>query len=349
MFAEVGIERLADVAVAACASMDHERRKIVTAILRDTLADGRVDSLRLGLAEPEKKGPKRQEIADDHRAGVVIVLGPDDTANLLALGGRFGNAAEVEPRLVLKQLLDLSHKWLEGNGVTFSQAMRAPETEQPVLEEAGYRKLATLDYMCLAVPAEQPVGSEQAQWDARGESTSDGSPNELNLVSYELKWASYEKFFSQSSSETSVFSQLVSHVDETYIDSLDCPAIAEFRDTESVLRGYQNSPSHRVEHWLIASVDVGGDEISEAIGCLLLTHHPAGGSLEVTYMGIVPRWRGCGLANQFLRRASEVARSLGVPHLTLAVDQANVPAIKLYASQGFEILMSESVWGRKIG
>ena len=107
---------------------------------------------------------------------------------------------------------------------------------------------------------------------------------------------------------------------------------------------YRGSPAYDPAGWLVL---LDGD--GQAIGCLLSTPHPDSGSLEITYMGLVPESRRLGYAASVVERAWELALQRGLSQLTLAVDRANCPAIKLYRRHGFEPLISESVWGRSLG
>lgn len=362
-FTRAEADRLADVAVAACTTLDPERRQIVAAILRDTIACCGAERILLGLAEPaatDEDSAVGDGPGKNPKAGVVAIIGPDDSANLLALGGRFTaedvdsrESSDLQPQnaAILGRLLDMMHDWLVSRGISFCQAMRSPEAASPLLINAGYRKLATIDYMCAAVGIESV--DEKAGQVPKSDLTSDSAG-----LQQSLNWQSYELFFGhprqnpstgrELADGRSAFGQLVDLVNETYAGSLDCPAIAEFRSTEAVLSGYRGAAEYDAASWLIASSDGGGGDVVP-VGCLLLNLHPAGGSLEVTYMGLPPRWRGSGLASQFIRRAKLEALRLGTPHLTLAVDRENFPAIRLYTRHGFELLMSESVWGRKIG
>ena len=53
-------------------------------------------------------------------------------------------------------------------------------------------------------------------------------------------------------------------------------------------------------------------------------------------IGVTPPFRGRGLSRPILRAGMEFLRSRGVKYISLDVDGENVPAIKLYSSEGFK-------------
>jgi ribosomal protein S18 acetylase RimI-like enzyme len=56
--------------------------------------------------------------------------------------------------------------------------------------------------------------------------------------------------------------------------------------------------------------------------------------VELTYVGIVPAWRGNGLAKWIMNFVREWAIEQELDLVTLAVDTRNIPAIRLYQSFG---------------
>jgi ribosomal protein S18 acetylase RimI-like enzyme len=59
-------------------------------------------------------------------------------------------------------------------------------------------------------------------------------------------------------------------------------------------------------------------------------------------MGVVPEARGEQLGEQIVRRALRLAALRGAERLVLAVDEANVPALRAYRRAGF------AVWDRRV-
>ena len=72
---------------------------------------------------------------------------------------------------------------------------------------------------------------------------------------------------------------------------------------------------------------------------------PANGGLRgiIGMIGVVPGYRGQGVSRAILLAGMEYLRSIGVANIALEVDGSNTPAIRLYASVGFE-KKGESHW-----
>jgi ribosomal protein S18 acetylase RimI-like enzyme len=66
-------------------------------------------------------------------------------------------------------------------------------------------------------------------------------------------------------------------------------------------------------------------------------HQPDAGEVYIEMLGVAPAWRGRGIARALLKYAETVARSDGVPWLTLEVVSDNAPALQLYQNFGFKI------------
>ena len=118
-------------------------------------------------------------------------------------------------------------------------------------------------------------------------------------------------------------------VEQTYLDTRDCPRLDGTRPIDEVLEGYRAVGQFDPAHWLLARQE-GHD-----IGCLLLAEHRAHRLWELIYMGIVPAARGHGWGLAISRQAQWLARQGGAERLVLAVDAANEPALKGYAAAGF--------------
>lgn len=127
-------------------------------------------------------------------------------------------------------------------------------------------------------------------------------------------------------------------VEATYRETLDCPALNGIRDIEDTLAGYRASGGDRGELWLIIRHE------NRDIGCLLLGDHPDHGNCELVYMGLVVEARGRGWGTHVTRHAQWLTRQTGRSRLVLAVDEANWPARKMYASVGFHDWDRRSVY-----
>lgn len=116
---------------------------------------------------------------------------------------------------------------------------------------------------------------------------------------------------------------------QTYVDTLDCPALDGVRPLDQVLDGYRSQGRHWPEHWYL--VQAGGQDV----GALILAEHPGLGNWELIYMGLAAPVRGRGWGESVVRFAIDVATRQGAERLVCAVDAANEPALNVYRRLGF--------------
>ena len=122
---------------------------------------------------------------------------------------------------------------------------------------------------------------------------------------------------------------------ETYVDAQDCPGLRGRREPEDILIGHEASGVRH--HWMVAQVE------QEPAGVLLLAETPERHLLQVLYVGVVPKFRGKGLGQQFMAKANKVAISRKLP-LSLHVDRRNTPALKLYRKFDLQPRESRVAW-----
>lgn len=118
-------------------------------------------------------------------------------------------------------------------------------------------------------------------------------------------------------------------IQQSYAQSLDCPALNGRRDIEDVVAGHKAGGEFDPRHWLMLC------EHDEPLGVLLLARVPASLGMELVYLGLAPAARGRGLGDWFMQQAIRTAHEAGCNALTLAVDAANPPALRLYQRHGF--------------
>ena len=126
-------------------------------------------------------------------------------------------------------------------------------------------------------------------------------------------------------------------VEQTYLESLDCPPLDGVRSIDDVLAGYRAQGRYMPEHWY--AVRVRG--VAQPAAVVILADHPDIQQWELVYMGVAASHRGRGIGRrivQFVRRAA--ARG-GAQRVLLAVDAANWPALAVYQQAGFV------EWGRR--
>ncbi len=142
------------------------------------------------------------------------------------------------------------------------------------------------------------------------------------------KWRRFQE------SDLSIWLDLL---EKSYENTMDCPKMNGLRIVQDTWDGYVASAQGDLREWWICEVD------SAIHGCLLLTRLSED-SMELTYMALLPAYRGIGLGPQMLDYALERCVELRVETLVLSVDCENVPALRLYEKRGFREVRKMSAW-----
>jgi len=209
-------------------------------------------------------------------------------------------------------LLDACHRWAEARGVVLMQASLDPAEHElaEALTAHGYNFVARLLYMRRAV------------------GRSDGRTAEGGLC-----WESY------GGKNAATFAEVIR---ATYEKSQDCPAWNDRRPVDDVIAGHKAEGVFNPDTWLLARVD------DAPVGCILLNEVPEYDSLDVVYMGVVPSARARRLGMALVRKALQVAKVAGFSKVTLAVDDRNEAALRIYRSIGFRVQTRRTVYGRAL-
>lgn len=142
--------------------------------------------------------------------------------------------------------------------------------------------------------------------------------------------------------EPSLRPRLAALIERTYVDSRDCPAINGAMAIDDVLDEHAAASDGDTSGWHLlmrAGVDV---------ACLLLASDRAASFTQIAYMGVVPEARRLGIGRQMVQTAKSLARSAGQARLALAVDAANLPALRLYESMDFIAWDRRSLFFRRL-
>jgi len=115
----------------------------------------------------------------------------------------------------------------------------------------------------------------------------------------------------------------------TYVDSLDCPGLAELRSTRDILDGHLSTGVLDSRLWLLL------EWRGETVGACFISEIPSSRCMELVYFGLIPRARGIGLGRVLLDHALALLKSDLRGPVALACDERNTPAMRLYASRGF--------------
>jgi len=124
----------------------------------------------------------------------------------------------------------------------------------------------------------------------------------------------------------------------SYEGTLDCPELNGRRTIAEILEGHRAQGKWRPDHWRLAF-----DRETPA-GILLLADLEDTAGWDLSYLGVTPSFRRIGLGRWLSLVALEAARDAGAPQLTVAVDQRNLPALRLYESVGFERVQVKEVY-----
>ena len=128
----------------------------------------------------------------------------------------------------------------------------------------------------------------------------------------------------------------------TYEETLDCPGLAELRSDADILEGHRRGGRYEPALWTVLRVE-GRDA-----GAALLNRTPASDAIELTYLGLAKWARGKGLGSLLLAEALWKASQAPERVLTLAVDDRNQPAHRLYRRCGFRTVARRRAFAMRV-
>ncbi len=226
----------------------------------------------------------------------IWVPAPGKTAMLFAPSlSEFPEAAQAT-ELAIRAVLEDAR----AAGVLVVQAMMEPADAagKTVFTAAGLSQLATLTYMERRPPAQPPLFD---------------LPPGMSLAPY-------------SAATHGQFHQAIA---DSYLQTLDCPAMSGMREVEDVIAGHKSVGLFDPQLWSVVL------RFGQPVACLLLSEIPARRALELVYLGVSATARGQGLGRHLMQRTLAIAARRQLDLLTLAVDASNVPAVKLYRRCGY--------------
>ena len=226
---------------------------------------------------------------------VLPLVSPGRTV-LLLTPGALPRAVAIGP------LIEAVCQWAVSKGVHLAQALVDPAdgAAREAFNRCQFRQIAELLYL---------------QVSPRRKVTPPDTPGTFT-------WHTY------SPDNHSLFARAIS---ESYVASLDCPALNGLRDIEDVIAGHRSSGEFDPETWYVLA------ENDKPAAVLLLTRVPRSEMAELVYLGLSPSSRGRGIGDLMVRHALWAVRHrMNLQRLTLAVDSTNVPALKLYYRHGMQ-------------
>lgn len=124
-------------------------------------------------------------------------------------------------------------------------------------------------------------------------------------------------------------------IQQSYADSLDCPALSGLRSIEDVMIGHKGAGEFDPKYWFVLMQN------SQPLGVALLSPLPANQSMELVYLGLIPQARRKRLGDFLFRHALATTARCPWPRLSFAVDSLNRPALDLYFRHGMQRIGSK--------
>lgn len=300
-----------------CVAAEHDRRSALELALRSLPAESRGPLLDAVVSAAEHPlGPLDALIVAIERGKVVAATWAQPSPGKAAAlwSPEWARKRPKAAQATETAMIAAAARACDAAGVTMTQTLfeQADDPRIAALLAMGFRKIATLQYLGRSIR-----GADRDAAEGGG------------LV--------YEPY---SPREHARFKRLLSR---TYIDSLDCPGLEEYRDLDDVLVGYRATGAYEPNHWLLVRQ---GDK---DVGAVIVAEHPGTDQAELIYMGLVPEARGQGHGDRLVKRALSLAAEIGVDQLMVAVDDANAPARRVYERAGFAEWAKRYVYVRPRG
>ncbi len=219
--------------------------------------------------------------------------------------------AQTESDQTAQYLIDALDQEFGKQGASFAIMVleESPTRVHQWLETSGYDSLCHVETRCQPLPT--------ANWTA--------SPAIELISGAENKRA-----------------ELISIIEATYQQSLDCPKLQKLRSTDDLLNGYQGQGLIPTNGWSFVHH---GNTI---VGCLLMTAFSEENYWELSYLGLIPEARGQGWGAQIVQQACLQATNGGADLLIATVDRDNQPALAIYEQLGFLTVERNSIYAKQI-
>ncbi len=212
-----------------------------------------------------------------------------------------------DPLIAVECLAEAGERRLAAGDVLV-QMLTAPDDDDlaTAAKAAGFDPLATLIYLSRRLPpgveADPPPGH---------------------------RWLSYD------AERHDLFGQAI---EQSYVDSLDCPELNPIRHIEDTMAGHQAAGDFIREAWQVLL-----DEADRPVGVVLVCGLPGQAIGELVYLGLAPSRRGHGLGRLLATRAMQICGQQDYEAIILAADARNHPALRMYRELGFVELYQRRV------
>ncbi|MBX3390443.1 MAG: GNAT family N-acetyltransferase [Phycisphaeraceae bacterium] len=136
-------------------------------------------------------------------------------------------------------------------------------------------------------------------------------------------------------------------LDESYVETLDCPELCGMRATSDILASHYATGVFDPSIWFVVFIkDPSG--IEHPAGCMLLNRVIEQRALELVYVGLAKGARGRGIGAKLMELALISAAEPRIDAITCAVDCRNLPAIKMYERFGFAAIGRRRAFVRSV-
>jgi ribosomal protein S18 acetylase RimI-like enzyme len=206
----------------------------------------------------------------------------------------------ADPEPILDGLMTAALAWLRARGTRLAQAMLSP-CEEPLaapLVRSGFTFVSRLISL----------------------------RHFLDLSAAELSRAERLGYVPYADEHAALFETTLAR---SYLGSQDCPELNDRRTPADVLTGHRGAGPFDPARWCVARAG------SDPVGILLM-NAPEADTWDMAYLGVVPEARRRGVGGELARGALFEAKAAGMMMVTLAVDERNEPARRLYHAAGFE-------------
>ena len=284
---------------------DNEVRKSLTVLLREPQDDVRTidqkaDSFEQMLRQQNLDLNYQFVVADHEQILFSCFLMPHDGGSAFVFISNVSNLNLDCIPLALEAVNRLKRMAI-GQGLRFLQLMVCPDDSHRIAfaTRAGFIRSSDIHYMYREVNPSIGV---------------------IRIPPY-VNWQTYKK------NNHEIFADVI---EKTWQESLDCPELDDVRTVEETISSYKAAGAFTPGCWSLLFIK------DKPVGVCLLSPLLTDGSIELTYMGVVPQYRGKGLGKIMLNRALTLSALDGFKIMTLAVDTNNYFALNIYKSSGFK-------------
>lgn len=245
------------------------------------------------------------------------LLGQGDGCGRLSVGSEPSWLIEHRAQIIASacgQLFEANRAATAHGEIRMLQALLDPQQVALAAShaQAGFTKLAQLGYLRATLPRANSVPPAAAQ------------SRKLASLAPGITVRSMADLGAQGDAH------LTAALEQTYIQTADCPALCGLRRSSDVIASHRSVGHYDPTMWTIVYQN------SLPSGCVLLSVCTDDGAVELVYLGLGPALRGRGLGRELLALAMQGLALGGQRTLACAVDLANAPALRMYQTAGFK-------------